>query len=129
MRTRPKRAGLPITSVSMFASLLAVMTFGPAPALAAPAWRAASAAAQVNLMGPAGSGQFGAQVVALPSGNIVVTDPNFSTGSAANVGAVYLYNGRTQALMSRLTGSAANDQVGDRFGLGGVTALTNLISS
>jgi len=45
--------------------------------------------------------------------------------SAANVGAVYLYNGRTHAHIGRLTGSAANDKVGDRFGIGGVTALTS----
>src|SRR5579859_1372226 len=124
MLTKPKPAGLQVTSVLMSASLLVVMSFGPAPALAEPALPAASAATQVNLIGPAGSGRFGAQVLALPNGNIVVTDPNFSTASVANVGAVYLYNGRTQALISRLTGSAANDQVGDRFGIGGVTALT-----
>ena len=125
MLTKPKPAGLQIASVLMSASLLAVMTLGPAPALAEPALPAASAATQVNLIGPAGSGRFGAQVLALPNGNIVVTDPNYSTASAANVGAVYLYNGRTQALISRLIGSVANDQVSDRFGIGGVTALTN----
>ena len=125
MLTKPNSAALQIASALMFASLLAVMALGPAPARAEPALPAASAAAQVNVIGPSGSGKFGAQVLALPNGNIVVTDPNFSTVSAAHVGAVYLYNGRTHALISSLTGSAANDQVGDRFGIGGVTALTN----
>ena len=76
---------------------------------------------QSDIVGPPGSGSFGTQVVALPNGNIVITDPYYDEGATANVGAVYLYNGTTLALISKLTGSAANDRVGS----GGVTALSN----
>src|SRR5687768_4912969 len=76
------------------------------------------AATQIDISGPAGSERFGQQVVALPNGNIVVTDPMYDApGPISNVGAVYLYNGATQALISTLTGSTADDQVGS----GGVT--------
>ena len=59
-------------------------------------------------------------VVALSNGNIVVATPNDSFG-ASKAGAVYLYNGTSGALISALTGSTANDQVGSG---GGFTALT-----
>ena len=73
-------------------------------------------------MGPAGSGTFGSTVTVLPNGNIVVTDPTYSIPSgAANVGAVYLYDGATLAMISTLKGSTADDQVGN----GGITVLTN----
>jgi Repeat of unknown function (DUF5650) len=72
----------------------------------------AQGALQIDLHGPAGSVVFGTRVVALPNGNIVVTDPEYSVDSKAKVGAVYLYNGRTRALISMLTGSTVNDQVG-----------------
>ena len=77
-------------------------------------------AAQTDLAGPADSVQFGTAVAVLPNGNFVVTDPSYSTG-AANVGAVYLYDGATLAVISKLTGSTANDKVGS----GGVTVLAN----
>jgi len=77
--------------------------------------------AQTDILGPTGSGQFGARVVALPSGNIVVTDPSYDSGVITDVGAVYLYNGATRALISTLTGSTAGDQVGS----GGVVTLEN----
>ncbi len=80
------------------------------------------AAQQTDINGPAGSVRFGTQVTALPNGNIVVIDPNYSIpAGAANVGAVYLYNGSTGALISTITGSTANDFVGNN----GVTVLTN----
>ncbi|MFL6276832.1 MAG: hypothetical protein ACJ74G_16725 [Blastocatellia bacterium] len=85
---------------------------------------------QINIFGPPGSQQFGTSVTLLPNGNIVVTDPYYSiTGPTpvANVGAAYLYNGATGALISMLTGSNANDFVG-----GAVTVLVNgnyLVSS
>ncbi len=56
-------------------------------------------------------------VVALPNGNIVITDPGFNN----TAGAVYLYNGATGVLISRITGSHFGDQVGS----GGVYTLTN----
>ncbi len=74
-------------------------------------------AAQIDIPGPAGSGAFGSSVTVLPNGNIVVTDP---TGPVSNVGAVYLYS-PAGVLISTITGSSTNDQVGS----GGITVLTN----
>jgi hypothetical protein len=81
-------------------------------------------AAQIDIPGPTGSGTFGSTVTYLPNGNFVVTDPTYSLTTptaVASVGAVYLYNGSTLALISTLTGSTASDQVGN----GGVTVLSN----
>ena len=41
---------------------------------------------QVDILGPAGSGEFGKQVVALPNGNIVVTDPSYDNGLLTRCG-------------------------------------------
>ena len=76
-----------------------------------------AAATQIDIPGPTGSGQFGTHLTALPNGNIVVVDPFYDITSPTvihNVGAVYLYNGATGALISRLTGSTANDSIGNR---------------
>ncbi len=73
-----------------------------------------------DIHGPSGSGAFGTSIAVLPNGNFVVTDPGFSTAAASAVGAVYLYDS-TGALVSKLTGSAANDRVGN----GGVFVLQN----
>ena len=79
-------------------------------------------ATQTNITGPASSSNFGNTVTVLPNGNIVVTAPGYDIpAGASDVGAVYLYNGATLALISTLTGSTANDQVGSN----GVTVLTN----
>ena len=79
-------------------------------------------AAQTDITGPAGSGMFGKAVTVLTNGNFVVTDPTYSIpGGAAKVGAVYLYDGVTLAVISTLTGSTANDQIGNA----GVTVLAN----
>ena len=81
-------------------------------------------AAQTDIPGPAGSGTFGKAVTYLPNGNFVVTDPTYSLTTptaVASVGAVYLYNGSTLALISTLTGSTASDQVGSE----GVIVLSN----
>lgn len=89
----------------------------------------ALAATQTDIAGPPGSGQFGSQVTVLSNGNFVVTDPGYditSPSTILNVGAVYLYNGATRALISTLTGSTANDQTGLNNGFEpGVTALPN----
>ena len=69
---------------------------------------------------PNAGGQFGTTIVPLSTGNVVVTDPNDNAGGA-NAGAAYLFNGTTGALISTLTGSTVDDQVGS----GGVTALSN----
>jgi hypothetical protein len=73
----------------------------------------------------AGDG-FGTDVVPLSTGNVVITAPDDNAGGT-DAGAVYLFNGTTGALISTLTGSHANDQVGSgSFGLAlGVTPLAN----
>ncbi len=63
---------------------------------------------------------FGYTIVPLSTGNIVVTDP-FDDSVASNAGAVYLYNGATGALISTLTGTLANDQIG----FDGISTLSN----
>ncbi len=69
---------------------------------------------------PSAGNQFGATVVALSTGNVVITSP-FDDAGGIDAGAVYLFNGATGALISTLTGSTADDNVG----LDGVMALTN----
>ncbi|MBN1137961.1 MAG: hypothetical protein JXM73_15330, partial [Anaerolineae bacterium] len=100
-------------------ALLAAAAAALLPAL--PARGAPAGATQVDIAGPPGSGSFGHSVTALPNGNIVVTDPLYDAGAIADVGAAYLYDGATGALISTLTGSTAGDQVGSD----GVTALSN----
>lgn len=85
----------------------------PTPAHALPAIH--------ELRGPTGSNLFGSHITALPNGNVVVTDPWYSTSTATQAGAVYLYNGATRSLISMLTGSAFADEVG----VHGVTVLAN----
>jgi hypothetical protein len=69
---------------------------------------------------PALGNHFGATVVALRTGNVVITSPDDNAGGTG-AGAVYLFNGATGALISTLTGS----QAGDHIGSVGVTALSN----
>jgi len=69
---------------------------------------------------PAPGDHFGAAVVALSTGNVVITSPDDNAGGTG-AGAVYLFNGTTGALISTLTGSHA----GDHIGSGGVTALSD----
>ena len=85
-------------------------------------------AQSVVLTGPVGSGLFGSSVTVLPTGNYVVTDPGYDNGAVPDVGAAYLYSGTTNAVLSTLVGTKANDQVGS----GGVVVLANgnyLVSS
>ncbi len=77
-------------------------------------------AAQVDLPGPSGSGRFGQQVLALPNGNFVVTNPGFDNGALLDVGAVHLYS-PAAVLISTLTGSSFEDAVGSE----GVVLLGN----
>jgi filamentous hemagglutinin family protein len=82
----------------------------------------AGAYAQYQLIDPdpsSGDG-FGGAVTKLSNGNYVVVAMNDSL-AATSSGAVYLFNGSTGALISTLTGSQANDQVGSN----GITALAN----
>ncbi len=89
------------------------------------------AAGQLDIRGPAGSGVFGLGVTVLPNGNVVVTDPDYdilAPISITDVGAVYLYDGRTGLLLSKLTGSRSNDRIGNA----GIIVLPNgnfLVSS
>ncbi len=69
---------------------------------------------------PAPGNNFGETVVALSTGNVVITSPNDNAGGTA-AGAVYLFDGATGALISTLTGSHAGDHVGS----GGVTTLSD----
>lgn len=69
---------------------------------------------------PAAGNEFGATVVPLDTGNVVVTS-QFDDAGGTDAGAVYLFNGATGALISTITGSHANDQLGS----GGITELTN----
>ncbi|MEO7199463.1 MAG: hypothetical protein ABIY56_04525 [Dokdonella sp.] len=74
-------------------------------------------AADLDIVGPAGSVFFGTRVVVLPNGNIVVTDPD---GPVANIGAVYMYS-PNGTLISTLTGGSSGDQVGSH----GIHVLAN----
>jgi hypothetical protein len=83
---------------------------------------------KTDLPTPTGSGLYGNQVVVLPNGNIVVTDPTYSTDTENYIGAVYLYDGDTLALISTLTGTETYDNVGSGnpyTGIPGVVALSN----
>ena len=70
---------------------------------------------------PSENNGFGQAIVALTTGNVVITSPQADLGGVTDCGAVYLFNGSTGALISTLTGTTAYDYVGN----GGVTALTN----
>lgn len=100
-----KRIFLHSLALLLGAALLLAVPLRPAAARPA-------AGSLGDLPGPEGSGAFGSQVVMLANGNFVVTDPLFDAGSTSDVGAVYLYDGTTLALISTLTGSHANDRVG-----------------
>ena len=89
-----------------------------------------TAQTQINIPPPAGSGRFGG-VETLPNGNIIISDSEFSLPTApftANVGAVYMYNGATGAMISRLTGSNAGDRIGGAIVLpnGNFVVLSNI---
>src|SRR5262245_18275118 len=60
---------------------------------------------------PDGGNQFGATIVPLSTGNVVITSPLDDAGGT-DAGAVYLFNGATGALVSTLLGSSAFNQVG-----------------
>jgi hypothetical protein len=82
-------------------------------ALAASVTLHVHAQTKTDIIGPVGSKAFGTHVVALPNGNLVVTDPEFGVpGGPVNIGAVYLIDGKTHAIISTLTGSSAYDSVG-----------------
>jgi hypothetical protein len=67
------------------------------------------------------SSRFGAEVHVLTNGNVVVSDPALTVDGQLRAGAVYLFDGKTCALISKLTGSVANEGVGAT----GIGVLTN----
>ena len=81
----------------------------------------ATAAQSLTVAGPTGSGLFGSTVTVLTNGNYVVTDPGYDNGTTLDVGAVYLYRGSDNVLLSTLTGTTTSDQVGST----GVVVLSN----
>ena len=83
----------------------------------------ATVVTQIDLVGPPGSQSFGESdyVYNLPNGNYVLVDPGFDHGKVPDVGAVYLYDGTTDALISTITGTIAGSQVGEY----GLTLLTS----
>lgn len=83
---------------------------------------AAPVVTQTDITSPLANSQFfGSAVTVLSNGNYVVVDQFYSDGATSNVGAVYLYDGTTNELISTLTGSTAGDQIGS----GGVVELAN----
>lgn len=69
-------------------------------------------AQNIDIIGPAGSGFFGSQVLPLPNGNIAVIDHRYDNGAVLDVGAIYLYDGATGALLSTTIGTHATDMIG-----------------
>ena len=103
-------AGLLRRALTFFAIAFGLL----APAHAAPAFP------EFVDPNPSADNGFGSHVVALSTGNVVITSPRADIGGT-DTGAVYLFNGATGALISTLVGSTESDQVGRS----GVTALTN----
>jgi hypothetical protein len=67
---------------------------------------------------PAPGNHFGATVVTLSNGNVVITAPG-DDATATDAGAFYLFNGLTGVLIRTIRGKSANDQAGS----GGANAL------
>ena len=88
---QPGPLGWFLTSAGLFA-LLALEQAPPA---------AATRSADFSL--------FDTTVAVLPNGNMVIVDSGYDQDSTLDVGAVYLYDGRTNALVSMLTGTTAED--------------------
>ena len=74
----------------------------------------------ITLPKPPGSVSFGNYLTVLPNGNYVVNDPDFGEAGLTKIGAVYLYDGSTNTIISTLKGSSNNDRIG-----GVVTVLSN----
>ncbi len=61
---------------------------------------------------PTRAGAFGFSLTPVGNGNVVMTNPHDDL-TAADAGAVYLFQGQTGALLGCLVGSAAGDQLGE----------------
>ncbi len=101
------RLALAFAVVAGAASVLVI----PDPASAAP--NAAPTVTQFDLVSPLPNSQsFGSEVLLLSNGNYVVADPRWDDGATIDVGAVFLFDGATDTLISTLTGSTQSDQIG-----------------
>ena len=69
---------------------------------------------------PSADNGFGDTVVALSTGNVVITSP-YDDAGGTDAGAVYLFDGATRELISTLRGSSSHDHIGKY----GVMALPN----
>ena len=100
------RARLAAVSAAVTALVVGAVVIGLSPFTA-------HAAPIIDLQSPdALSGEFGGKVLVLANGNYVVVDSLFDQAATLDVGAVYLYNGVTNAPISKVTGSATGDQIG-----------------
>ncbi len=68
---------------------------------------------------------FGSTILPLSTGNVVITAP-YDDAGGHDAGAVYLFNGRTGALISTLLGAQANENLGARDSKTGTPAVTVL---
>jgi trimeric autotransporter adhesin len=120
-----------LSSFRVRGSAVCILLFAAALASGSPivpSSPAAAAGLSTDLVGPAGSQAFGSQVVVLSNGNFVVSDYQFDSPTAIDVGAVYLFDGVTGSLISTTTGSTANDKVG-RYGVQEVGSSNFVIGS
>lgn len=106
-----------------------------------------SASAQVvHINGPAGSESFGQSVVCFADGNFAVTDPMYDENGKEDIGAVFIYDGKTLEVIATLKGKTSNDRIGSSIfllndnrlfvvspfwgnGKGAITLLDNKVNS
>ncbi|MDG1390125.1 MAG: hypothetical protein P8P79_16930 [Halioglobus sp.] len=67
---------------------------------------------RTDLQGPDGTEAFGRKVTVLSNGNYVVVDEGWDIEGTENVGAIFVYNGETDQLISTQTGKSAGDHHG-----------------
>lgn len=91
--------------VKLFSVFLSLAAIGSAATTAADGL----VVTRKDLLGPDGTRLFGSSVTVLSSGNYVVYDPAWGSDGVDNVGAVFVYDGETDQLLSTLTGKSVND--------------------
>lgn len=106
----PRPAGL-VAAIAAFVGAVVALNVDPAPVAADPVL-----AQQVDIVGPAGSEEFGTSLAVLPNGNFFVVDSKWDHPTiGADVGAVYLYDGSTNELISTTTGMSPAELFGQRL--------------
>lgn len=65
-----------------------------------------------QIPGPVGSGTFGHSIAILKNGNYAVADPSYDENGLKDIGAVFVYDGKTHQIIASLKGTYSNDQVG-----------------